>query len=41
MQPTIFLGNLFIYSGKPFSTSSSGAPYTPTNYPFTIGTNLV
>ena len=41
MQPTIFLGNLFIYSGKPFSTSSSGAPYTPTNYPFATGTNLV
>ncbi len=31
MQPTLFLGNLFIYSGKPFYA----------NYPFTAGTNLI
>jgi microcystin-dependent protein len=31
MQPTLFFGNLFIYSGKPFVG----------NYPFTTNTNLV
>jgi microcystin-dependent protein len=31
MQPTLFFGNLFIYSGRP----------TLGNYPFTAGTNLV
>jgi len=31
MQPTLFLGNLFIYSGKPFYAS----------YPFTANTNLI
>jgi microcystin-dependent protein len=31
MQPTLFFGNLFIYSGKP----------TLGNYPFAAGTNLV
>ncbi len=31
MQPTLFIGNLFIYSGKPFYA----------NYPFTAGTNIV
>jgi microcystin-dependent protein len=43
MQPTLFVGNMFIYGGKPFSrlSSTSGAPLTPTNYPFTAGTNLI
>ena len=41
MQPTLFVGNMFIYGGKPFSRLSSGAAVTPTNYPFTAGTNLI
>ena len=41
MQPTLFVGNMFIYGGKPFSKLSSGAAVTPTNYPFTAGTNLI
>ena len=31
MQPTLFFGNLFIYSGKPFYA----------NYPLTAGTNII